>query len=262
MYIVVQIYSEVNMSKILELNYNRTVAPRSEVVTCPCCLKTFKAKRDGTVTRHGWKTTGRRNGEYGYGYQFGECAGWDQRPLEETDEDARKMYDGWKKEKQRFEAAIEDAKTQTSFTHYETDEYSVFTLRLEGFKSVEERNQFVCEQLAKQGIPTKVHRKIAESNRPYRRPATVFKCTIIEGEPNNEVKNSFCKTMETLVFAPSAYNNEMLRVPSFETAKQFEIERLEKLIARCADFMERIANRIEWHYNNPSDWHLAAQGGE
>ena len=250
------------MSKIIELNYKRTRAPRSEVVTCPCCLKSFKAKGDGTVTRHGWTTNGRQKGQYGYGYQFGECAGWGMRPLEETDEDARKMYDGWAEQKAGYEEMRREAEKQKLFTHFETVRHYPFDLNRQGFDSFKERNQFICDQLAAQGIPTLVCEEIEESIRPRRMAATVFVCTFIEGQPNNEVTQYYKEQLTTVCYAPKGYQQEVVRVPSFETVKQSEIRRLDVLVSRCDRFMREIATKIEWHYNNPSSWHLAAQGGE
>lgn len=98
--------------------YSRLAAPKGTKVTCPCCLKKHNAKTDGTLTRHGWKETGRTVGSYGNGYQWGECAGWDRRPLEQTDADALAIIDIIEADIPKMEADLEQhATTEQAYTH-------------------------------------------------------------------------------------------------------------------------------------------------
>ena len=98
--------------------YSRLAAPKGTKATCPCCLKKHNAKTDGTLTRHGWKETGRTVGSYGNGYQWGECAGWDRRPLEQTDADALAIIDIIEADIPKMEADLEQhATTEQAYTH-------------------------------------------------------------------------------------------------------------------------------------------------
>lgn len=98
--------------------YSRLSAPKGTKVTCPCCLKKHNAKTDGTLTRHGWKETGRTVGSYGNGYQWGECAGWDRRPLEQTDADALAITDMIEADIPKMEADLERHETtRQTYTH-------------------------------------------------------------------------------------------------------------------------------------------------
>ena len=65
--------------------YHRPSVVKGNAATCPCCLKFHEVITSGRMVRHGWKETGRRVGEYGMGFQWGNCHGWSLRPLQETE---------------------------------------------------------------------------------------------------------------------------------------------------------------------------------
>jgi len=75
-------------------------------VTCPCCLRSIMTKANGQMVRHGWKETGRQGGQWGCGYQWGECLGWDKTPLETTDRDALVVVKGLTDEIKNLKAEI------------------------------------------------------------------------------------------------------------------------------------------------------------
>lgn len=70
--------------------YMRSPMPHHMRATCSLCCRPIQVHADGTLYRHGWKETGRKVGEIGLGFQWGECPATNDRPLEQTDEDGLK----------------------------------------------------------------------------------------------------------------------------------------------------------------------------
>lgn len=70
--------------------YMREPMPHHMRATCSLCCRSIQVHADGTLYRHGWKETGRKVGEVGLGFQWGECPATGDRPLEQTDEDGLK----------------------------------------------------------------------------------------------------------------------------------------------------------------------------
>jgi len=70
-------------------SYDREKVTPDKRATCPCCLRAMRVAKNGTMVRHGWEETGRRVGEWGRGFQWGNCHGWHKRPIEQTDKDGR-----------------------------------------------------------------------------------------------------------------------------------------------------------------------------
>lgn len=77
------------MAHQTEHTYMRDAVPAEKTGQCPCCLRPIRASNSaGHLARHGWQERGRRVGQHGCGFQWGECIGSDARPLEQTDADA------------------------------------------------------------------------------------------------------------------------------------------------------------------------------
>lgn len=91
--------------------YNRDAMPHGMRATCPLCLREIKVYKDGTITRHGWKETGRQVGQIGLGFQWGECPGTRSRPLEQTDADAIKHLVQLREAAEKWEAIRDGHRT-------------------------------------------------------------------------------------------------------------------------------------------------------
>jgi hypothetical protein len=67
--------------------YMREAMPAGMRATCPLCCRPIQVLTGGIMVRHGWNERGRKVGETGLGFQWGECPATHSRPLEQTDED-------------------------------------------------------------------------------------------------------------------------------------------------------------------------------
>lgn len=87
--------------------YMREPMPHHMRATCSLCCRPIQVHADGTLYRHGWKESGRKVGEVGLGFQWGECPATNDRPLEQTDEDGLKHVDRIRKAIVDWEAIVE-----------------------------------------------------------------------------------------------------------------------------------------------------------
>lgn len=90
--------------------YMRNALPKAVRATCPLCCRAIKVAADGRMVRHGWKETGRKVGQQGLGFQWGECPATGSRPLEQTDADAIEHLEQLKAAAEDWERKAEEHK--------------------------------------------------------------------------------------------------------------------------------------------------------
>ena len=269
--------------------YKRTKAQRGTKVQCPTCLKTHCAKSDGSLVRHGWKETGRIMGEYGNGYQWGECFGWSMPPLEETDEHALATL-------KKIQAEIDKATAELD-EHTEDKGWDSYTFIIESGKIYrygpnkhEAINAFIEKNVIDGVTSSPVIKRRDRYDSYYVRTFKVDRgfmgatiCTsrwekneekipyifVLSGEHTYEGRfNPKGRNGGGTVIAhtypelpESDYGPKSVIIPSWEKLRQKRILMLQSFIAESKYTYERIEAAIKHHRENPSSWHLAATKG-
>ena len=229
--------------------YNRTPADRTRRVQCPCCLKAHKAKKGGRVTRHGWKETGRIVGSYGNGWQWGNCSGWGQRPLEETDADALDVIE-------QIQADIDKATAELDEHVDGWDSYTYTTTRqLYSFRAaLDARLTEVLEGLDDLDVEITEARIRKQGHCVYYRDGLQYVVSVPRGH------GGITLTARDLL-GDAGYRHgsgPILSVPSWDDLRQRYIAALRKHIAAAKAQQAAIREAIEHHRANPSPWHVAS----
>ena len=230
--------------------YARNALPvgRKDRVQCPCCLRDIRTKKDGSMTRHGWKEEGRIMGSYGNGLQWGECRGWGMRPLEETDRDALVIIDEFQKQIERATRELDEHEEGwTSYKWVHTHKYWSYRDKQAGCK----RTGLPFHVALKSAIvelglyveDREAQHKLAPG---YYQPAYRYSVAVPKGYEGATI-------MGRDIHSGSMYGMKV-EIPSYETMRARYIDRLHRYIESAKASQEAIRKAIEHHRENPPSW--------
>ena len=222
-----------------EPQYHNAPGTRDDKGTCPCCLKTHCLVTVGRMVRHGWKETGRIRGQWGNGFQWGNCHGWQQRPLEQTDEDALKLVVRLDKQLAKVEeraAYLRSDECSQEFIHtHDQRDYGHGSLG----EYVDQLVNFVGT--LPESLNVEIHDTTKRNDR-YRRIThdryKSFSFTIEPGFEGLEVKQSE-------VTGKIWDRGVALKLPSWEARRQLAIANVEASIANLKAHRQRMVDAIE-----------------
>lgn len=227
--------------------YNRTPIPANlaDKVQCPCCLRFHRAKKNGRLVRHGWKETGRRAGEYGQGFQWGNCHGWSKRPLEQTDADALIIID-------RLQESIDRATAEIKEHERGRDSYTYVCIK-KVYSFHRDQNRALAAHLESIYVSCEItNDKIREQGaRVYYAPALRYTFIVLRGFESVEIT-------EADIMQHGASYSKLISVPSWDQLRQKALSDLRFYINTARRQQQAIKDAIESHRANPSLWHLAA----
>lgn len=221
--------------------YMREVVPHTNNGTCPCCLKQHRITKRGVVTRHGWNETGRQVGQWGQGFQWGECNGWGKRPLEMTDADAQEILVALERHMQKIseDITLHEGKGADSYTQTLKFKVYSFGVKLEGFlKALQESGvEFTHKQ-----IPEKL-----QGHRVYYEPREVFTLTIPRGSAYKMIPESAA--------TGNPYDNRkpLIEIKSWEDLRGKHVFLLQETLVGLQRSHEQIRKAVEYHRDNPSN---------
>lgn len=228
--------------------YMRDAVPAEKVGQCPCCLRNHRSTARTTLVRHGWTETGRQVGQYGCGYQWGNCNGTGKRPLEQTDADAIVVLVG-------LEASLADTKRGIEIHTKGADSYvTTRTIPTEHERNEEARVAKVARYegaLTAHGLAfeSKATEERKQSFRVYYTKAQTFTFTVLRGAKAVAVLNREVET-NTLSYDKDAV---ALQVPSYEALRKSAVLDLEQLVTALERQRAAIKLAIKHHHDNPSN---------
>jgi len=226
--------------------YMRGKVPAENTGQCPCCLKRHRSTKRGTLTRHGWKETGRRVGQFGCGYQWGNCRGWGKRPLEQTDADALVIL-------AELADHLEHARAQLA--HHESDGEESYS-----WSHSERSDQFLnhqldwvaagtLEKLLKElglAVETSESRQRRKGIRVYYVPVKVWQVEIPRGFEGTKI------TQDKLTGRELDRHYARIQVPSYAETRDEFVRELRRMIGRLESQVKAIEAAIKHHLENPS----------
>ena len=272
-----------------ESNYSRDKIEKTHKATCPCCLESFCVKKNGTVVRHGWKETGRRKGQYGMGFQWGECWGTSAIPLEQSDVDGLRIARDLEaqlimiQDRIDFIVAGKQEKYHVNFARIPImvrDERGGFNVQggEDNFEISTNHLNMVKDFLLNEGIDYEVEIVINQPTRndywnrklgrkPYKAYAviniTVDKyidrdfdvralrkwIRVYDMEGQN---NHACYETKEIVTTKEYGTFEVGHVPSWKTCNDNEYRDMVRLKTDTKARLRQLVQKIQWHYDNPT----------
>lgn len=231
--------------------YLRDLVPAEKCGQCPCCLRTdIRSSERGTLVRHGWKEVGRRVGQYGQGFQSGECLGWNRRPLETTDADALDILVALDKRIAACEAAYNDHATKGADAYYHD-----FTLKTEYEHDDAARKTLVArfvkgfKKLGLEFTDSETTIRV-ESIRVFYHKAHAFRFTIARGAAEEVITYRLVTAKDDLRYSKDSVAE---RIPSYEELRKAHCAELETLIKALRRQRDAIKAAIKHHFENPSN---------
>ena len=270
-----------------ESNYSRDKIEKTHKATCPCCLESFPVKKNGTVVRHGWKETGRRKGQYGMGFQWGECWGTSAIPLEQSDVDGLRIARDLEaqlimiQDRIDFIVAGKQEKYHVNFARIPIlvrDERGGFNVQggEDNFEISTNHLNMVKDFLLNEGIDFEVEIVIDQPtrdsrwNRLYSRKSysayAVITITVdkyIDRDIDVRALKKYVSTLdmedgfgcyetEKIVTSREYGTFEVGHVPSWKTCNDNEYRDMVRLKTDTKARLRQLVQKIQWHYDNPT----------
>ena len=226
-------------------SYNRDKVPSDKRATCPCCLRAMRVTTKGRMVRHGWKETGRRVGEYGSGFQWGDCHGGAHLPLEQTDKHGRMFAERLREEVAKVNKALRKHESR------KVDSYSYRWDRADGRFGIRTTLEWIERHLKAAGFRVTVETGTVKDT-TYRRVRWLDTINVVfevrEGDAERRVTSEHFGEHRSY-FGPTTYRT----VPSFEAMREAYIRQLAATRDALVAQAERIEATIRKHAANPSN---------
>lgn len=211
--------------------YQRSPVPADKMGQCPCCLRAHRATKNGTLIRHGWQETGRQVGQFGCGFQWGNCRGWGKRPLEQTDADAQVIL---------AELTQELAAARASREHHATNgEERYPATHVERYDLTEERLASLERELASAfpDVVVTTSRERREGRRVHYATVATFEVPVKRGHVGFKKQNGYC----------------WVTIPSYDELRDALVRELDRLIESLERQRDGIQEAVTHHRENPSN---------
>lgn len=249
-------------SETIKATYKRDPVPAARMGQCPCCLKSHRSSAKGTLTRHGWKETGRQVGQHGMGFQWGACIGSGMRPLEETDRDALEVLVRLRAHK--LEVAAQVARHAAGAESY------TYTIELaadrlppgyagerkaespEALASLTERTASLVKALGKLGYATKVSETRAE-RRSFRTTSVPARKVAVEVARGAEETALTYKAIDGKKAQSYHADSTAFTVKSYESLRAADHRHYVELLESLERQDQAIVAAIKHHRENPSN---------
>ena len=224
-------------------SYMRDPVPAKRVGQCPCCLKAHRSTKRGTMTRHGWKESGRQVGQYGCGFQWGACHGGSMRPLEQTDADALVIL-------KRLSESIRSIRKDIK--HHESDGEDSYGWSYErrtfDFHGEAEKRAKLEEILSKHYTVTASDRSMkVKGHRVHYVATRHLSIDVPRGT------DAFKLTKDLVTGHSYDKRSEVLTVPSYATLRGEYVRDLKRVEKQLAAQRDAIKTAIIHHRENPSN---------
>lgn len=215
--------------------YMRDAVPAEKMGQCPCCLKNHRSSKRGRLVRHGWKEQGRRVGQFGCGFQWGNCHGSGSRPLEQTDADGLTVL-----------AQLATSITETGEAHdmHETkgaESYSHhFTISTHYERTPEAKAaKLAAIEAALKGLGVEfTSRETTEKRQSFR----------VYYETSQEFTVKIVRGAVAVPRGPGAFD-----LPAYETRRARVVDELAKMLKLLKRQRDDIKAAIKHHFENPSN---------